>query len=310
MKLIRGIHNLRSVHRGCVASIGNYDGMHLGHQQVLAQLVERARQFGLPSLVMCFEPTPQEFFAGDKAPMRLSSFREKFRLVEEQGVDRFFCVRFNAGVAAMEPADFIRELLVEGIGVRHLVVGDDFRFGHNRAGDFQTLVRAGREFGFAVDDTPSYSIVGERVSSTAVRNALAAGDMARSRLLLGRDYAISGRVVHGERLGRQLGFPTANIRIGHRSSPLRGVFAVRVRGLGRVRDAVANLGTRPTVDGAEMLLEVHIFDFAETIYGKRIDVEFVHKLRDEERFENIEAMTRQLERDARQARQLLGQSPG
>ncbi|MGB5591405.1 MAG: bifunctional riboflavin kinase/FAD synthetase [Gammaproteobacteria bacterium] len=305
MKLIRGIHNLRPRHRGCVASIGNYDGMHLGHRQVLTQLVQRAGQFDLPSLVMCFEPTPREFFTGDNAPMRLSSFREKFRLVAEQGVDRFFCVRFDAGLAAMTPDEFIRQLLVEGIGVRHLVVGDDFRFGHNRAGDFQTLVRAGQEFGFAVDDTPSYSVVGERVSSTGVRDALAGGDMARARLLLGRNYSISGRVVHGEQLGRQLGFPTANIRIGHRSSPLRGVFAVRVRGLGPLRDAVANLGTRPTVNGREMLLEVHIFDFAETIYGKRIEVEFVHKLRDEERFENIEAMTKQLERDARQARRLL-----
>lgn len=305
MELIRGIHNLRPRHRGSVASIGNYDGMHLGHQQVLGQLVERAREYALPSVVMCFEPTPREFFTRDKAPMRLSSFREKFLRVAEQGVDRFFCVRFNAGVAAMTPGAFIRDLLVDGIGVRHLVVGDDFRFGHERAGDFHTLVEAGARFGFAVDDTPSYSVDGQRVSSTAVRDALAEGDMVRARRLLGRNYAMSGRVVHGERLGRQLGFPTANIRVGHRSSPLRGVFAVRVSGLGPVRDAVANLGTRPTVNGREMLLEVHIFDFSETIYGRRIGVEFIDRLRDEQRFASVEAMTEQLERDARQARRLL-----
>lgn len=305
MELIRGIHNLRPRHRGSVASIGNYDGMHLGHQQVLSQLVERAGQHGLPSVVMCFEPTPREFFTRDKAPMRLSSFREKFLRVAEQGVDRFFCVRFDARVAAMTPEAFIRDLLVDGIGVRHLVVGDDFRFGHGRAGDFHTLVEAGARFGFAVDDTPSYSIDGQRVSSTAVRDALGDGDMARARRLLGRNYTMSGRVVHGERLGRQLGFPTANIRVGHRSSPLRGVFAVRVSGLGPVRDAVANLGTRPTVNGREMLLEVHIFDFSETIYGRRISVEFVHRLRDEQRFASVRDMTVQLEQDAREARRLL-----
>ncbi|MGD8976860.1 MAG: bifunctional riboflavin kinase/FAD synthetase [Gammaproteobacteria bacterium] len=305
MELIRGIHNLRPRHRGSVASIGNYDGMHLGHQQVLGQLVERARQYELPSVVMCFEPTPREFFTRDKAPMRLSSFREKFLRVAEQGVDRFFCVRFNARVAAMTPEEFIRDLLVDGIGVRHLVVGDDFRFGHERAGDFHTLLEAGARFGFAVDDTPSYSVDGQRVSSTAVRDALGDGDMARARRLLGRNYAMSGRVVHGERLGRQLGFPTANIRVGHRSSPLRGVFAVRVSGLGPVRAAMANLGTRPTVNGREMLLEVHIFDFSETIYGRRIGVEFIGRLRDEQRFASVEEMTEQLQRDARQARQLL-----
>ena len=309
MELIRGIHNLRPRHRGCVASIGNYDGMHLGHQQVLSQLVDRAREYGLPSLVMCFEPTPREFFTHDKAPMRLSSLREKFCQVAGQGVDRFFCVRFNETVAAMTPAAFIQRLLVDGIGVRHLVVGDDFRFGHNRTGDFNTLVEAGARHAFAVDDTPSYSVEGQRVSSTAVRNALGDGDMARTRRLLGRNYVMSGRVVHGERLGRQLGFPTANIRVGHRRSPLMGVFAVRVRGLGPTRDAVANLGTRPTVNGKEMLLEVHIFDFAEDIYGRRIEVEFVHHLRHERRFDGVEAMTRQLELDAQRARQLLTGAP-
>lgn len=309
MELIRGIHNLRPRHRGSVASIGNYDGMHLGHQQVLRQLVERAREYALPSVVMCFEPTPREFFTRDKAPMRLSSFREKFLRVAEQGVDRFFCVRFNADVAAMTPEAFIRDLLIDGIGVKHLVVGDDFRFGHQRAGDFDTLLEAGARLGFAVDDTPSYSVDGQRVSSTAVRDALGAGDMIRARRLLGRNYTMSGRVVHGERLGRQIGFPTANIRVGHRSSPLRGVFAVRVRGLGPVRDAVANLGTRPTVDGREMLLEVHIFDFSETIYGRRIGVEIIDRLRDEQRFASVEEMTEQLERDARQARQLLAATP-
>jgi riboflavin kinase/FMN adenylyltransferase len=304
MELIRGLHNLKPGHRGCVATIGNYDGLHLGHREVLAGLVARAGP-AEPSLVMCFEPTPREFFHREEAPARLSSFREKYRQFAACGVDRFLCLKFDRSIAEMSPEDFIRELLVEGVGVRHLVVGDDFRFGRNRAGDFATLEEAGRSFGFEVVDTPSFEIDGLRVSSTAVRQALAEGRLEEARGMLGRRYAMNGRVVAGRQLGRTLGFPTANIRLGHRLPPLRGVFAVRVGGLGERRDAVANFGTRPTVQGRELLLEVHIFDFDADIYGRRIEVEFVERLRGEKKFDGVEAMTEQVRRDAARAREIL-----
>jgi riboflavin kinase/FMN adenylyltransferase len=306
MELIRGVHNLAERHHGCVASIGNYDGLHLGHRQVLRQLSEQAREDGLPSLVMCFEPTPLEFFCGDKAPARLSTFREKVEQLGAMGIDRFFCVRFDPELAEMSPEQFVRDLLVDGIGVRHLVVGDDFRFGRDRSGDFNTLEVAGRTHGFEVVDTPSYSVDGIRVSSTIVRESLAKGDLGLAERMLGRPYSMSGRVVRGDQLGRQLGFPTANLRVGRHKPPLRGVYAVRIRGLGQVRAGMASLGTRPTVDGTEMRLEVHIFDFGEDIYGRHIQVEFARRLRTEKRFDSVELMTEQLHRDGRDARRVLG----
>lgn len=306
MELIRGVHNLAERHHGCVASIGNYDGLHLGHRQVLRQLSEQAREDGLPSLVMCFEPTPLEFFCGDRAPARLSTFREKVEQLGAMGIDRFFCVRFDPELADMSPEQFVRDFLVEGIGVRHLVVGDDFRFGRDRSGDFSTLEVAGRTHGFEVVDTPSYSVDGIRVSSTLVRESLAKGDLGFAEQMLGRPYSMSGRVVRGDQLGRQLGFPTANLRVGRHKPPLRGVYAVRIRGLGQVRAGMASLGTRPTVDGTEMRLEVHIFDFDEDVYGRHIRVEFAHRLRTEKRFDNVELMTEQLHRDGRTARRVLG----
>ena len=305
MELIRGLYNMRSRHRGCVATIGNYDGLHLGHRRVLEQLVGRARQLDLPSLVMCFEPTPQEFFLGGEAPPRLSSFRDKFERLAACGVDRFLCVRFDQALSVMPADDFVRILLVEGIGVRHLVVGDDFRFGHHREGNFSTLVEAGQQFGFEVMDTPSFKVDNERVSSTLIRDALATGELERATQMLGRRYSMSGRVTRGDQLGRQIGYPTANIRPGRWRPPLQGVFAVRVEGLGDSRDAVANLGTRPTVDGSELLLEVHIFDFDRDIYGRRICVEFIAHLRKETRFDDIGMMTRQMDLDADMARQIL-----
>lgn len=306
MELIRGVHNLAERHHGCVASIGNYDGLHLGHRQVLRQLSEQAREDGLPSLVMCFEPTPLEFFCGDRAPARLSTFREKVEQLGAMGIDRFFCVRFDPELADMSPEQFVRDFLVEGIGVRHLVVGDDFRFGRDRSGDFSTLEVAGRTHGFEVVDTPSYSVDGIRVSSTLVRESLAKGDLGFAEQMLGRPYSMSGRVVRGDQLGRQLGFPTANLRVDRHKPPLRGVYAVRIRGLGQVRAGMASLGTRPTVDGTEMRLEVHIFDFDEDVYGRHIRVEFAQRLRTEKRFDNVELMTEQLHRDGRTARRVLG----
>jgi riboflavin kinase/FMN adenylyltransferase len=306
MELIRGIHNLKPRHRGCVATIGNYDGLHLGHRQVLRQLKEQAAADGLPSLVMSFEPTPLEFFCGENAPARLSTFREKVEQFREIGIDRFFCVHFTWEVAEMSPEQFIRALLVGGIDVRHLVVGDDFRFGRDRSGNFDTLLASGRSYGFEVVDTPSFSVDGMRVSSTVVRDALGRGDLELAEQMLGRRYSMSGRVIRGDQLGRKLGYPTANMRVHRQKSPLKGVYAVRVSGLGEVRDAMASLGTRPTVDGREMRLEVHIFDFDEDIYGSHLRVEFVARLRDEQRFDSVELMAEQLARDARSARDILG----
>jgi riboflavin kinase/FMN adenylyltransferase len=255
---------------------------------------------------MSFEPTPLEFFCGENAPARLSTFREKVEQFREIGIDRFFCVHFTWEVAEMSPEQFIRALLVGGIDVRHLVVGDDFRFGRDRSGNFDTLLASGRSYGFEVVDTPSFSVNGMRVSSTVVRDALARGDLELAERMLGRRYSMSGRVIRGDQLGRQLGYPTANMRVHRQKSPLKGVYAVRVSGLGEVRDAMASLGTRPTVDGREMRLEVHIFDFDEDIYGSHLRVEFVARLRDEQRFDSVELMAEQLARDAQNARDILG----
>lgn len=306
MELIRGRHNLRPGHRGSAVTIGNFDGLHLGHQAVLGQLVARAREMGLPSVVMSFEPTPREYFAGHQAPPRLLRFREKFEGLDAGGVDRLFLVRFGAKVADMTPEAFIEDFLVAGLGTRYLVVGDDFRFGRNRSGDFDTLRRAGRRYGFEVTDTPSITVEGTRVSSTAVRRALGAGDLASAEALLGRRYAMTGRVVTGDRRGRTLGYPTANIRPGRRVLPLDGVFAARVLGAGEhPRPAVVNLGTRPTVEGREALLEAHLFDFDGDLYGRRLTVEFVARLRDEERFDGLEALRVQMDADAANARAVL-----
>ncbi|NGP52346.1 bifunctional riboflavin kinase/FAD synthetase [Thioalkalivibrio sp. XN8] len=306
MELIRGKYNLRPGHRGSAVTIGNFDGLHLGHRAVLAGLTGAARERGLPAVVMSFEPTAREYFMGAAAPPRLMRFREKCQALAALGIDRLFCARFDAAMAALPPEDFIRDYLVEGLGTRYLVIGDDFRFGRDRAGNFATLQEAGRQHGFEVADTPTRTIDGLRVSSTAVRAALAAGDLGLAKRLLGRHFGMSGRVVEGDRRGRRIGFPTANLRPGRRVLPVTGVFAVLVRGLAdRPWPAVANLGVRPTVGGSEPLLEVHLFEFSGDLYGRRIMVDFVARLRDERRFENLDALVAQMQRDAEQARRTL-----
>lgn len=287
-------------------TIGNFDGLHLGHRAVLARLIGRARSLGLPAVVMSFEPTPREYFMGPAAPPRLASFREKFVGLDAQGVDRLFCAHFDATMAELSPEEFIRRYLVDGLGARYVAVGDDFRFGRNRAGDFTTLQAAGLKHGFEVADTPTCALDGVRVSSTAVRAALATGDLGLATCLLGRHYGMIGRVIEGRRLGQTLGFPTANLRPGRRVLPVTGVFAVVVRGIdARPWPAVANLGTRPTVDGTEPLLEAHLFDFSGDLYGRRIMVEFVARLRDEQRFDDMQSLTAQMHRDAELARRIL-----
>lgn len=307
MELIRGRHNLRPRHRGCVLTIGTFDGVHLGHQAVIRQLVRTGQALALPNTLMTFEPTPLEFFAGPRAPGRLTRMRDKLMLLDGRNLDRLLCLRFDAALANLSAERFVEELLVDGLGARAVIVGDDFRFGHQARGNFDLLEHMGRCHGFEVLRQDTYTLDGDRVSSTRVREALAAGDLALARRLLGHPYRISGRVRHGERIGRTLGWPTANIGLSGRRSALAGILAVRVWGTG-IEDGhpgVASLGTRPTVNGRETVLEVHLFDFAEHLYGRLLTVEFVHWLRAEERFPSLDALRAQIAEDARRARALL-----
>lgn len=308
MEVIRGLHNLGAGHRGCALTIGNFDGIHRGHQAVLSQLARGAAERGLPTTLMTFEPHPVEFFVPERAEARITRFREKVEALMAQPVDRVFCVKFNQAMAHMSADAFVEEVLVAGLGVRYLVVGDDFRFGRDRRGDFETLVAAGERHGFEVERTATFDVGGERVSSTRVRGALTAGDLDTAMELLGRPFRLLGRVVHGDQRGRSIGFPTANIPLYRRQRPLSGVYAVWlvVEGAGEPLAAVANLGVRPTVDGEHALLEVHVFDWEGDLYGRRVTVEFVQKIREERRFDGLEALTRQIEQDAEAARRRLG----
>ncbi len=302
MQLIRGIHNLRPEHRGCVATIGNFDGVHLGHRAMLERLRARADRDGLPATVISFEPHPREFFAPQQAPSRLSSLRDKTRLLAEAGVDRFVCLHFNRELAGMEPDAFVDELLIGRLGVRYLLVGDDFRFGRQRRGDHALLQAAAERYGFALDDTPTVSLTGERVSSTRVREALERGDLELAEALLGEPYSLSGRVIHGDRIGRELGCPTANIAIHHRP-PMDGVAVVEAAiNEGAPLPAVASVGTRPTVNGKRPLCEVHLLDWSGDLYGRRLTVRFLHWLRGQEHYPELEQLQRQIAVDVDNAR--------
>jgi riboflavin kinase/FMN adenylyltransferase len=304
MEFIRGLHNLRPHHRGCVATIGNFDGVHRGHQAVIGQLAEKAEQWRLPTLVMLFEPQPLEFLRPQAAPPRLMRLREKLQALRRYSVDRVLCVRFDARFASLPPEVFIEQILVEKLGVRYLVVGDDFRFGAGRRGDFAMLARAGARYGFEVAHMHTVTVDGERISSTRIRERLAAGDLAGAEILLGRPYRLCGRVAHGDKLGRTLGIPTANIHL-HRvtASPVRGIFVVEVFGLkGEPWPAVASVGTRPTVGGTRCLLEVHLLDFEGDLYGAHLSVDFLKKLRDEKRFDSLEALKARMLADIEEAR--------
>ncbi|KAF4513749.1 UNVERIFIED_CONTAM: hypothetical protein B566_EDAN011668 [Ephemera danica] len=301
MRVFRGFS--RPVPDATALAIGNFDGVHLGHEALVARLGEMGRVAGLPPTVLTFEPHPREFFAPASAPARLSTLREKLELLGEAGIVQTMVCRFDAAFAALSAGAFIERVLVQGLRVRHLIIGDDFRFGQGRAGDFLLLQAAGARHGFAVEAMGSVTVDGERVSSSGVRRALAAGDMKRAARLLGRPYIIDGQVTRGQQLGRQWGFPTANLRIKHDPLPMAGVFAVEVGGLGgQPLPGVANLGVRPTVGGTRPLLEVHLFDFDRDIYGAHISVRFAHKLRDEQRFPNFDALKAQIMADAVAAR--------
>ena len=303
MQLVRGLHNLRPQHRGCVATIGNFDGVHRGHQAILARLRERAVELGLPSCVVIFEPQPREFFAPETAPARLARLRDKIDLLAAEGIDLVLCLTFNLQLSKLRATEFVDTVLIDGLGVKHLEVGDDFRFGCDRIGDFDFLQKVGAEKGFTVEAAQTVEIDGVRVSSTKVRNALAAADFTLAEHLLGRPFEISGRVLHGQKLARQLGTPTANVQLKRRRVPLTGVYLVSAEIDGKVWPGVANIGVRPTVAGdGRPHLEIHLLDFAGDIYGRRLTVVFHQKLRDEQRFASLEALKTAIDADVAAAR--------
>ena len=294
------------VRKGCVATIGSYDGVHLGHRKLLDTVLEKARVDNLPSVVMSFEPTPKEYFSSARPPARLMRFREKFEALADYGIDLFYCPRFDEHMKNIAADTFIRQLLIQSLNTRQLIVGDDFRFAKEREGDIDHLQRAGRALDYEVHQVASVLEDGERVSSTAIRKALWAGELDHAGRLLGRPYRMSGKVIEGEHLGRELGFPTANVNLRRRQSAVMGIFAVRVSGLGgKSLDAVASVGTRPTFGGTKPILEVHLFDFDEDIYGKYIHVDFVARLRSELKFDEVKDLVEQMHRDAESARAIL-----
>ena len=307
MHLFRGFKNCKADARGVAVAIGNFDGVHLGHQALVRTARERAAASGARLTVLTFEPHPREYLDPAAAPPRLMRLAEKCAALADLGVERLVVLRFDARLQHLTPGHFIEEVLCRGLGARHVVVGEGFRFGCRRAGTIETLTAAGAVAGFEVAVVPSVTAEGVRVSSTRVREALAAGDLAGAARLLGRPYTLSGRVIAGEQLGRRLGYATANLRLHRRVAPLGGVFAVDVRGIaGRpVAAAVASLGTRPTIGGGEQLLEVHVFDFDGDLYGRRLSVDFVAKLRDEEKFPSLDALVAQMHADAARAREIL-----
>ena len=305
MQLVRGIHNIRSQDHGCVLTIGNFDGVHLGHQQVIKALVSKAKALNCVAAVLVFEPQPQELFSPDTAPARLCRLRDKYNLLAQLGVQRLICVNFTIKFSQQSAHYFIEHLLVEKLGIKHLIVGDDFHFGKNRQGNFPMLCQAGQQLGFAVSDTASYKMADCRISSTAIRQALEYNDLASAKQMLGREYSIIGRVFHGDKRGRQLGFPTANVLLKRRVSPLSGVFAVLVNTNAGQFKGVANVGARPTVAGVRQQLEVHLFDFDQGLYGQCIEVIIKKKLRPVIKFDSLEALTTQIKVDSEQAKQAL-----
>jgi riboflavin kinase/FMN adenylyltransferase len=306
MRLLRYLHHPGPGHAGCVAAIGNFDGVHLGHRAVLEQVTALASELKVPAAVILFEPQPLEFFAGAAAPARLTSLREKLRELRRFRVGQVVCLRFDAALAGQSPRDFTLDVLVRGLGVKRVVVGEDFRFGRARQGNLDSLRDFARDAGFEVVPARTLSADGERVSSSRIRELLAGGELDAAARLLGRRYRMSGRVTRGAARGRELGFPTANIDLSRRRPPLHGIFAVRVLGLnGGAHDGVACIGTRPVFGGGHLLLEAHLFDFDGSIYGRHIEVEFVQRLRAERNFESAELLRAQMEADVKQAMEIL-----
>lgn len=307
MRLIRGLNHLEPFPDGCVLTIGNFDGLHLGHQQVIDKLADKGRQLNLPTVAMVFEPQPLEYFLADHAPSRLTRLREKAIQFAKSPIDALLVLPFNRKLADYDAEQFISEILVKHLKVKHLVIGDDFHFGKARRGNFAMLQSKGQAFGFSVENSVSFELSGLRISSTLIRDALGDGQLAEAKQMLGRDYSVCGRVAHGDKRGRQLGFPTANIEMLRRNTPMAGVFAVTMTGLdGKTYQGVANLGNRPTFDGgAKAVLETHLFNFSGDIYGRYVEVHFKAKIRDEIRFANFEALQAQIKLDVQAAQQIF-----
>lgn len=309
MEVIRGFHNLRSDQRGCVLTIGNFDGIHRGHQALIARTRELAREHALPSTVLTFEPTPREFFAGKDFPGRITLLRDRLHLLEALGVERVLLAGFDRRLSAVSANTFVDVLLVARLGVKAVVIGDDFRFGSKRAGDVQLLREQGARQGFSAEGLATVTAGGERCSSTAVRTALATADLPQAARLLGRAYCITGRVRRGLQLGRQLDMPTANIPLKRRMALKLGIYGVRARLGGRIWKGVANLGVRPTLGTTPCLLETHLFESPGDIYGQLMEVEFVHFLRPEQKFDSLEALKTQMHLDKKRAQSLLALTP-
>lgn len=308
MKLVRHLEDLPAAvsEHGSVLTIGSFDGLHKGHQQLLERVSAKSKALGIPSIVMSFEPTPEEFLSADHPPARLMRFREKYEALEEYGIDIFYCPRFNTKVRGIRADDFIRQVLIQGLNIQHIVVGDDFRFARRREGTIDHLLRASGPLEFGVEQAPSLVEDGLRVSSTAIRAALAAANPSEATLLLGRPYQMAGRIIHGRQVGRTLGYPTANVDLKRRLSAVMGIYAVHVYGLPEGRlDGVASVGTRPTFDLVKPLLEVHLFDFDRDIYGDYISVDFIAHLRDEVKFDSVDELVAQMDKDAENARSAL-----
>ena len=302
MKLIRGLHNLATPLPPSAVTIGNFDGVHRGHQRVIRQLRRAAEFAALPTVVIIFEPQPIEFFAPEKAPKRLSRFREKIAYLKAQQIDYLLCLHFDRALAEMSAEEFVHKILLSSLNTRHLVIGDDFHFGRNRQGNFDFLLQNSARFGFTVDETETLVEDGERVSSTRIRRCIEAGDFENAARLLGRPYSLSGRVAHGQKLGRELGYPTINIKMGDKTLIVKGIFAVRVKGIdNRVFEGVASIGTRPTVAGVDTILEVYILNFDRDVYGCSVEVEFLHKIRDEKKFDSLAELAENIARDTEAA---------
>jgi len=310
MQLIRGLSHLEPFKNGCVLSIGNFDGLHLGHRAVIRKLVERGKVLGLPVVIMFFEPQPLEYFLGDNAPSRLMRLREKVIEMAKLPVDNLLIVRFNQNFANRDAEQFIEHILINTLNVKHLVIGDDFHFGKARRGNFAMLKEKGRLNGFTVEDTGSFQLGGLRISSTLIRDALVAGDLKGAEKLLGHCYSVCGRIAHGDKLGRTIGYPTANIRMHRKNTPVNGVFAVTMTGIdGLEFEGVANVGTRPTVDGgSKVILETYLFDFNKEIYGRYVEVHFHQKIRDESRFHSLEELKAQIVKDVAETKKIFAET--
>ncbi|WP_305909698.1 bifunctional riboflavin kinase/FAD synthetase [Methylomarinum sp. Ch1-1] len=307
MQLIRGLAHLEPLQHGCVLTIGNFDGLHLGHRAVIEKLAAHGKRLGLPVVVLLFEPQPLEYFLGENAPSRLTRLREKTIQFAKLPVDQLLVLRFNRHLANYRAEDFIKDILIAKLNVKYLVIGDDFHFGKARRGNFAMLKEAGRNFGFQLEDTHSYELNGMRISSTLIRDALGEGNLALAAKMLGRDYSVCGRVAHGDKRGRTIGFPTANIEMFRNNTPIIGVYAVTMTGIDdQEYVGVANVGTRPTVDGgAKVILETHLFDFHREIYGAYVEVHFKRKIRDEMCFQSLQQLKQQIDRDVLQAKKIF-----